>query len=189
MVDNAQRETEVTAIAGMWWLWLVTGILWVVIALVILQFDSMSVAAVGVLVGVMLVVAGAQYIFTGIFVEGWKWLWFLFGGLFIVAGVVAMAYPTRTFTAIADVLGFLFALIALVWIVEAFVTRDGNPLWWLSLVAGILMLLIAFWAGGQFFFTKAYTLLAFAGVWALMRGIVDIVGAFQVRSLGKIAAG
>lgn len=37
--------------------------------------------------------------------------------------------------------------------------------------------------GGQFFFTKAATLLVFAGIWALMRGILDIVTAFQVTSL------
>ena len=177
------------AVAGMWWLWLVTGILWVFIGLVILQFDSMSVTAVGVLIGVMLVVAGGQYIFTGTLVEGWRWLWFVFGGLLIAGGIVALAYPTRTFTAIADTLGFLFALIALVWIVEAFAVKDGNPLWWLSLTAGFIMLLIAFWVGGQFFFTKAYTLLVFAGIWALMRGVIDVVSAFQIRSVGKIVAG
>lgn len=189
MVAQTSEAQAVKAIAWMWWLWLVTGVLWVFIALVILQFDSMSIATVGVLVGVMLLVAGVQYIFTGTLVEGWKWLWFVFGGLLVASGIVALAYPTRTFTAIADMLGFLFAVIALIWIVEAFAVKDGNPLWWLSLTAGIVMLFIAFWVGGQFFFTRAYTLLVFAGIWALMRGVIDIVSAFQIRSVGKIAAG
>ena len=45
------------------------------------------------------------------------------------------------------------------------------------------MIVLAFWTSGQFFIEKAYTLLVFAGIWALMQGIVDIVRAFAVRSL------
>ena len=37
----------------LWWLWLVTGIAWVVAALVILQFDSASVKTIGIIVGCM----------------------------------------------------------------------------------------------------------------------------------------
>jgi len=37
--------------------------------------------------------------------------------------------------------------------------------------------------GRTVFFTKAATLLVFPGIWALMRGILDIVTAFQVKSL------
>jgi uncharacterized membrane protein HdeD (DUF308 family) len=58
--------------------------------------------------------------------------------------------------------------------------------WWIELVAGVLMLIMAFWTSGQFFFQKAYTLLVFAGIWALMHGVLDIVGAFRIRSLRKL---
>ena len=44
------RET-VREITGYWWFGLVAGIAWLVISLVILQFDSASVTTVGVLVG------------------------------------------------------------------------------------------------------------------------------------------
>ena len=44
---------------------------------------------------------------------------------------------------------------------------------------------IAFWAAGQLFATKAYTLLVFAGLWALMQGIIDLVRAFEVRRMHK----
>jgi len=42
---------------------------------------------------------------------------------------------------------------------------------------------LAFWTSGQFFIEKAYTLLVFAGIWALMQGISDIIRAFAVRGL------
>ena len=48
------------------------------------------------------------------------------------------------------------------------------------------MVILAFWTGGQFFIEKAYVLLVFAGIWALMQGVTDIVRAFQIRELGRL---
>jgi uncharacterized membrane protein HdeD (DUF308 family) len=49
-------------------------------------------------------------------------------------------------------------------------------------VGGILKLILAFWTSGQVFIDKANMLLVFAGIWALMHGITDIVRAFAVRT-------
>jgi uncharacterized membrane protein HdeD (DUF308 family) len=49
------------------------------------------------------------------------------------------------------------------------------------------MTVLAFWTAGQFFIEKAYVLLVFAGIWALMEGIGDIVRAFAVREVHKAA--
>ncbi|MGI9666767.1 MAG: HdeD family acid-resistance protein [Acidimicrobiia bacterium] len=180
----ARPDAGMMASAGkMWWLWLVTGILWVLISIVILQFDITSAATVGFIVGIMFLVAGIQYIVVGTQVEGWSWLFYVFGGILIVGGVVAMLYPTRTFLAIANILGFIFLLIGVMWMIEAFATREGNEFWWMSLVAGIIMIVMGFWLGGQFLFVKAETLLIFAGIWALLRGIMDVVLSFQVKKL------
>ncbi len=180
----ARPDAQMMQTAGkMWWLWLVTGILWILISFVILQFDVTSAATVGFIVGIMFLVAGIQYIVVGTQVEGWSWLWYVFGGILIVGGVVAMLYPTRTFLAIANILGFIFVLIGVMWIIEAFVARATNDLWWLSLVSGIILVVLGFWLGGSYFITKTQTLLVFAGVWALMRGIMDIVLSFQVKKL------
>ena len=45
------------------------------------------------------------------------------------------------------------------------------------------MTALAFWTEGQFFIDKAYTLLVFAGIWALMQGITTIVRAAEIRAL------
>ena len=91
--------------------------------------------------------------------------------------------PENTFAALADILGFLFLLVGVFWTIQAFVDRDTNELWWLGLISGILMIILAFWTGGQFFIDKAYLLLVFAGIWALLHGVTDIVNAFQIRKL------
>jgi uncharacterized membrane protein HdeD (DUF308 family) len=98
----------------------------------------------------------------------------------------ALFNPGATTAALADSLGFLFLLVAVFWIVEAFTTRRTNDLWWLGLLSGIIMLVLSFWVAGQFFFERVYILLVFAGIWSMLTGITDIIRAFQLRKLGKL---
>jgi uncharacterized membrane protein HdeD (DUF308 family) len=186
---DLETQEAIGMVSKLWWMWLVTGILWVCISLVILQFRGSSITTVGIIIGLMFLLMGFQDFALMFMAEGWKWLWGIFGFVFVVAGIVAMASPKNTVTAFADVLGFLFLLVAVFWIVEAFATKETNPLWWLGLISGILMLGIAFWTGSQLLVTKVYTLLVFAGVWAMLHGITDMVKAFQVKKVGKIVAG
>jgi uncharacterized membrane protein HdeD (DUF308 family) len=175
--EPALRETT-KEVTGLWWLWLLAGISWGVISLVILQFDSASVSTVGVLVGAMFMFAAVQN-FALVSVPGaTRWVSALFGVLFLIAAVICFVSPENTFAALADSLGFLFLFVGLWWMVRAFLERAINPLWWLGLISGILMTILAFWTGGQFFIEKAYVLLVFAGIWALMESINDIVRAF-----------
>jgi uncharacterized membrane protein HdeD (DUF308 family) len=85
----------------------------------------------------------------------------------------------------ADILGFVFLLIGVLWMVQAFTEREFNDLWWLGLLSGILMVVLAFWVSGEFFLDRAYTLLLFAGIWAMVKGITDIISAFQIRALAS----
>jgi Uncharacterized conserved protein len=183
MAKGAEGREMLRGLARFWWLWLVFGIGWVVISLVILQFDQASITTVGVLIGLMFFISGIQQFAIAGMVERGGWLFVLFGFLFVIAGVIAFISPENTFAAIADILGFLFLIVGIFWIIQAFAERDENDVWWLGLGAGVLMVILAFWTGGQFFIEKQYTLLVFAGIWALMSGVTDIVRAFQIRKL------
>jgi uncharacterized membrane protein HdeD (DUF308 family) len=175
------------ALSRLWWLWLVFGVFWILVAMVILQFDQASVTTVGVLIGIMFILSGFQQLMLGTFTSGWlKWVLWFFGVLLLIAGVIAFISPENTFAAIADILGFLFLIVGTFWIIEAFGERDFNPLWWFLLISGVAMIVLAFWTGGQFFIDKAYVLLVFAGIWALFHGVNDIFRAFQLRELGKL---
>jgi uncharacterized membrane protein HdeD (DUF308 family) len=175
------------ALSKFWWLWLVAGIAWIAIALIILQFDQASINTVGVLIGIMFLLSAVQQAGFGMMVGGWmRAVMWVFAFLFLVAGVISLISPENTFAAIADILGFLFLLVGTFWIIQAFGERDVNQLWWFGLIAGISMIVLAFWTGGQFFIDKAYVLLVFAGIWAMFHGVGDILRAFQLRELGKL---
>ena len=172
---------SVREITGYWWVGLVAGISWLIISLVILQFDAASVATVGALVGVLFLLAGAQNVALTTLPVEHRWVPALFSVLFLVSAVICFVSPVDTFAGLADMLGFLFLLVGLWWMIQSFLERPVNPMWWLNLISGILMTGIGFWASGQLFGTKAYTLLVFAGIWALLQGTNDIVRAFEAR--------
>jgi uncharacterized membrane protein HdeD (DUF308 family) len=173
-------------LARFWWVYLVIGIAWVVASLVVLQFDGASVATVGVIVGILFAVASAQQFVLAALADSLRWLWAIFGVLFGASAIICFINPENTFVALADTLGFLFLGVGVWWTIRGFLIKAVDSTWWLELIAGVLMIVMAFWTSGQFFIEKAYTVLVFAGVWALVHGITDIVGAFRLRSLGKV---
>jgi uncharacterized membrane protein HdeD (DUF308 family) len=190
MESGSRPEVEtrevLRGVSRLWWLWLVFGIAWTLIAVVILQFDQASITTVGVLIGLMFLGTSAQTIAIATIVDRLRWLYWIFAGLFLIAGVIALISPENTFAALADVLGFLFLIVGVYWIIQAFIARETNELWWLGLLSGILMVILAFWTAGQFFIERAYVLLVFAGIWALLAGVTDIIRAFQIRKLGQL---
>jgi uncharacterized membrane protein HdeD (DUF308 family) len=184
-------RAEVQAVEGLskfWWLWLLFGLVWIAVSVVILQFDEASITTVGVIIGAMFLGASVQNFALAGLEERGKWVFGIFGVLFLAAAVIAFISPEDTFAAIADVLGFLFLLVGVFWIIEAFMARGVNELWWLGLTGGILMVILAFYTGGQFFIEKAYVLLVFAGIWSLMEGVINITRAFQIRKLGRLVS-
>ena len=180
----AEAAETMRDVTGFWWLWLITGTAWIFVAVIVLQFDQASVTTVGIIIGLMFLFSGVeQFVAAGLAEGGARWVAIGFGVLLVIAGVISLVNPENTFAGFADILGFLFLIVGVWWTVEALLARAVDSLWWLRLIAAILMIVVAFWTSGQFFITKAYTLLVFAGVWALLQGVTDIVRAFQLRNL------
>jgi uncharacterized membrane protein HdeD (DUF308 family) len=178
------RNPILAPLARYWWVELALGVFWLVIAVVILKFNHASIVTVGVLVGIMFLVFAAEEFALATLDKGaTRWLWAFFGVLLLAAGVVSLIHPRETFAGFADILGFVFLVIGVVWTIQAFAERQFSDFWWMDLIAGILLIVLAFWTSAQFLIERAYTLLIFAGIWALLKGITDIVRAFQLRGL------
>ena len=78
-----------SGLARFWRLWLVLGIAWALISLVILQFDDASITTVGILIGLMFFFSGIQNFAIASMVDRGGWLYGVFGVLFVIAGVIS----------------------------------------------------------------------------------------------------
>src|SRR6188472_1983849 len=73
---------------GYWWVGLLAGIAWLVVSLVILQFNDASITTVGVLVGVMFLFAGLENVVVATLSVEHRWVPVLFSILFLVAAII-----------------------------------------------------------------------------------------------------
>lgn len=182
--ESVDPRQALRTLRDLWWLWIVFGVAWIAISLVILDENQASKEVVGLVIGLMFLYTAAQNMLLAWLSDGGlKWFFAIFSGLFIVAGLWAIANPHETFKAIADVLGFLFVLLGVFWLLEAFAVRQANELWWFGVIGGLLMVVLGFITGGQLFWEKQQILLTVAGVWALIHGIVDLTRAYMFHSL------
>jgi uncharacterized membrane protein HdeD (DUF308 family) len=167
-------------LARLWWVLLLTGIAWILVAVLVLGFDPTTPATIGYVTGFVLIAAGVtEFVAIGV-VEGWKWLHAVLGGLFVLGGVLALTSPFQTFGILALLIGWYLVFKGIVDIVVSAVYREVLPLWGLALAAGIAEVVIGVWALG-YPGRSAWLLVLWIGIGALVRGITEIVLAFQLR--------
>jgi uncharacterized membrane protein HdeD (DUF308 family) len=179
----ARPRTLAARVLPPWWLFLLTGIGWTLVGLIVLRFDYTSVTAISVLFGIVAIAAGILELGVLMLAEGWWKL--LYGGLsvvFIVAGVIAFIHPGDTFAALAAVISFFLVFAGTFDIIVSISTRHEIEVWWLQLIGGIIEVALGFWAAG-YYGRSAVLLIAWVAAFTLIRGVRDIVLAFRVREL------
>ena len=177
-----RADAAMWRMAGPWWLFLVTGIAWLIISVMILRFTPASVNTVGILMGVLFLLAGFNEFMIASIAHSWRWAHILLGIFFVIGAIWAFAHPFNAFWALASVLGLLLIFKGTLDVIAAIVTKDVNPSWWLGLVTGILELILGFWASQQEFPARGALLLVWVGFFALFRGISEIVMAFELHA-------
>lgn len=188
MNDVFDEREVLEEAADRWWLFLITGICWLVFSLIVFQWDYVSVAAISYLFGVVAIVAGVnEFLQISVSTTGWKWVHGVLGVLFVLVGIYALVHPYDTFATLAALVGLFLLAKGIFDITVAFVTKGEFELWWLQLVLGIVEILLAFWVAGNFR-EKAILLVIYVGVVALVRGISEIFMAFKLKGLRRALA-
>jgi uncharacterized membrane protein HdeD (DUF308 family) len=182
---RGRLETVLNQLAGPWWMFLVTGIAWLVISLIVLRFRLSSVVAVGVLMGVVFLLGWFSELLIASMRTRWRWAHVLMAILFLFAACWSFASPFGAFWALATIFGLLLIFRGSLDMVTSISTRDINPAWWLGMIAGVLEILLGFWVSQQAFPARALLLLIWVGFFALFRGFSDILLAFEVRGLER----
>jgi uncharacterized membrane protein HdeD (DUF308 family) len=166
-----------------WWLFLIFGVAWAILGLILLRFDYTSVHAISLLFGFVAIAAGVMEVVMIFIASGWwKLLNAVLALAFLVAGVVAFVHPGNTFVALAAVFSFFLLFAGIFDIIMSIASRHEVDVWWLQLIGGIILVALAFWAAGDYG-RSTVLLIAWVCAFALIRGVRDIVFAFRVRGL------
>jgi uncharacterized membrane protein HdeD (DUF308 family) len=171
--------------ANRWWIFLVSGIAWLVFALIVFQWNYTTVYAISILFGIVALIAGVNEFFAiAVSTTGWKIAHGILGVLFVIAGIWAIVHPHNAFATLAALMGLFLLVKGIFDLSVAFMTKGYFDLWWLQLVLGIVEILLAFWVAGSFR-NKAILLVVYVGIVALTRGITEIFLAFKRKGVGK----
>jgi uncharacterized membrane protein HdeD (DUF308 family) len=169
-------------LTGPWWAYLLAGIAWVIISVIILRFNIASVATIGLLLGALFLLSAVEEFVIAAVRPTWGWAHGLLGILFIGAAIWSFVTPYGAFWALASVLGIMLVVVGTVHIIRAISSKAFNDAWWFGVIGGLLEVFIGFWVSAQSFRAQAFFLIIWAGLLALFRGVFEIVLAFEMRS-------
>jgi len=178
---RSRTRAGLARLAGPWWIFLLTGIAWLILSWIALRFAPASIPTVGILLGFLFLAAMVNEFFIASVLPGWRWLHVVMGLIFAFGAGWSFAQPYNAFWTLASILGLLLIFRGTLDIITSVSTREVNGAWWLGLAAGILEILLGFWASQQYRPVQGALLLIWIGFFALFRGISEIVIAFELR--------
>jgi uncharacterized membrane protein HdeD (DUF308 family) len=127
---DRSMETLVRDGARYWWIPLVTGVAWLIVAWLVLRLNETSLTTVGVLIGIVLIAAGVNEAAIAALVPGgWKVWHIIMAVIFLLGGLWGLIRPVNTFFALASVLGLVLIFYGAFEVARAIFSRTINPYW------------------------------------------------------------
>src|SRR5256885_9877839 len=142
--DAAEERTHVRPsaeralwrMAGPWWLFLLTGLAWLIIALVVLRFTTTSITTVGVLIGVLFLLGALNEFMISAIRPTWRWAHILLGILFVAGAIWALAPPLHALWSPPSPLGRLLGFKGTLAIIRPVLTPGVHRTPWLGPLGG-----------------------------------------------------
>jgi uncharacterized membrane protein HdeD (DUF308 family) len=180
-----QREA-----ARWWWVPLIGGVIWFVVAWLVLRANYTSLATVGVLLGIVFLIAAVNEIAFGAVMGGGWAVWHGILAVILVLGAIwAFVRPVNTFFALASVLGLLLLLQGVFTLMRGVALRGETEYWWLDLIGGGLLTALGIWVSTSDrvwnLAGRAAFILLWVGFMAIFRGVSDIALGFSMRSFSR----
>jgi uncharacterized membrane protein HdeD (DUF308 family) len=103
----------------------IAGLLFVVIGLILIRHLHLTLALIGLIIGITWVVQGMTVLLSGLgggVQEGRAW-WIAFGLISVIAGIVVVVTPVTSLNVLAVLLGIWFIVMGIFEIVAAFLLR------------------------------------------------------------------
>jgi uncharacterized membrane protein HdeD (DUF308 family) len=168
-------------IAGKWWLFVLLGAIAIIAGVLALAYPDITLLALGIIFGAYLLVWGI-FTLAGAFVPGTPTalvvLRVLVGFLGVLAGLICLVRPGASLLAVLIAFSFWFILIGIADLAQAMETSDNRALLvvlgLVSVAAGVIIL------GNPDIGLPTLALLV--GIGLLVRGTLEIVMGFALRS-------
>jgi uncharacterized membrane protein HdeD (DUF308 family) len=188
MPEGYDRDGSVgLVLATSWQAGLFVGIITLVLGIVVAANPTTSINVVAVLVGILLIFSGILQLVRALDTTVAHRAWSAIVGLgFIVLGVVLIRHLDVTRVLIALLVGIMWIAQGVVELMVAATERDREGRGWsivyglVSLVAGIVVVAVPV--------SSLNALAVLLGIWFIIIGILDIIGAFVLRHVQKRAA-
>src|SRR6266566_2263034 len=158
-------------VSGIWWWFLILGVLWTWFGMYVLSYRVGSLAAVAA----QLAVAAR--------VQSWRWLFIVAGILSVAAGIVTFVWPGRTLYIVAIFVAWYLIIFGVMHVVDS-LAGPKVQWWWTQLLLGIAEGVLGVWAVRSWQ-RSLLTLVTLVGVWAIFYGVSEIFAAFSIREAGK----
>jgi uncharacterized membrane protein HdeD (DUF308 family) len=179
---------DVLADLGGAWGWVLGfGIVSIVAGIIAFFFTGATLVAIAILFGLQLVFAGIFRFMATFAIPGHHaWLRALTGLLAVVSlavGVYLVAHPLLSLLVLAFVLGIFWVVSGVVELFVAIENHDTPGRGWVAAsgVLGIIAgLVVTFYPG-----ISLVALTIVLGVWLVIFGVIEVMAAFRLRSLGR----
>ena len=154
------------------WGWIVAlGVVYVVAGCVALGSVFMATVATVVVVGIMMLVAGAAEVINAFQIKSWGkfLLWLLLGVLYIIAGLATFENPLLAAALLTLVLGLALVVSGFMRMSLAFGMMGGTPWIWVAL-SGVVTLLLGLIILSHWPISSLYILGLFLGIDLVLAG-------------------
>jgi uncharacterized membrane protein HdeD (DUF308 family) len=169
--------------SGMWWWFLILGIVWTALGMYVLSYRVGSVRVVATLVGVAVLFGGVAQLVVAGRVRDWRWLYIVMGVMGVLVGILTFVWPGITLYVVSILAAWYLVFFGVFHIISA-LAGPKLPWWWTGLLLGIAELVLGVWAVHSWQ-RSLFTLLTLVGVWAVLHGVNEIFAAFALRQGGR----
>jgi uncharacterized membrane protein HdeD (DUF308 family) len=172
-------------LSGLWWWFLLLGVVWTLFGTFVLTYRAGSVAAVAALVGIAFLFGGVAQLAVAARMPDWRWMFIVIGVLSLAAGIATFVWPGITLYVVSVLVAWYLIVFGIVHVVSS-LAGPKVPWWWTQLLLGIAEFVLGVWAIRSWE-RSLLTLLTLVGIWAIAHGLTEIFASFSVREAGKWA--
>ena len=173
---------DVARIAKEWWLLAVLGVVSLVCGVLAIVYPDVTLLAVGIIFGFYLLMAGVFELVDAIVGDpASRALSAIVGVVALIAGLICLRRPGDSLLALVVVLGAFLIVTGVARLMRAFASVEHRGWSLFSAVVDLILgVLILSWPD-----ESLVTLAVFFGISLIVRGLVALFSAYQLRKLGK----